>query len=153
MSEIQLIPCSVKDCDGRIWVTQRTTPVNGGIEWRRGDSRRVALVGSLAIKVPRVCNSAEGLACNLKEIERWRQCPKYCPIIWWGCDGRVVVMSRAAPVTPREADQILRDSDVLESDYTFCPMIPGDHTAQVELNENNVGVVAGRFVILDFGDP
>jgi hypothetical protein len=112
-------------------------------------------VGSLAVKTPRRANFDEGLACNLQEIARWQLCPKYCPILWWGCDGRAVIMRRATSATLPEVKSIMDSAlgEDFEAEYTFCPMIPKNHTVQGELNERNIGIVDGRFVILDYGDP
>jgi hypothetical protein len=63
-------------------------------------------------------------------------------------------MRRAGLVTSGESKLIRRSAfSNFETEYTFCPMILGNHTVQGELNERNLGVVDGRFVVLDYGDP
>jgi len=59
-------------------------------------------------------------------------------------------MQRAAPLTQTEAD-ILRD---LEADPAFpdCDNSPPTKWLQGELRVSGLGLVEGRYVIIDYGD-
>ena len=111
----------------------------------RGDFRRVFLIGSFALKTPRLRRLAAGLRCNRWEREMWQVWrakfgwPNLCPILFADWAGLLVVMPRAdQPVTEREAHEAL-----------------GDHYPDItsESKRADFGRVGYRVVVLDYGLP
>lgn len=107
-----------------------------GCYWRpwpqiesKGRYRLVMLVGSAAVKMPKLWRLLEGLRCSRREAQRWRSrrddrlcCVRRC---WLG--GLLLVMDRAEPVS---ADEFWRLEEVGEIDlliYSFDHETKADH--------------------------
>ena len=109
-----------------------------------GVFRRVFLVGSYAVKTPRLHNFTMGLRSNRWEREMWFYWqPRFrwktlCPVLWADPLGLVVVMPRATQSVSQEKVDALPD---------YYP----DITA--EAKHEDYGVVVGQIVALDYGLP
>ena len=78
-----------------------------------GETRRVFLVGTDAIKLPRMANLTAGLRCNRWEREMWRKWRSkfawatLCPVLFADPIGLFLVMPRAEqPVEKAEVDAL-----------------------------------------------
>jgi hypothetical protein len=119
--------------------------ISKGRALREGVYRRVFLIGSLAVKTPRLHQLAAGLRCNRWEREMWRVWrpkfgwPNLCPILFADRVGFFVVMPRAdRPATEQEAHEAL-----------------GDHYPEItsDTKPAGFGKVGYRVVVLDYGLP
>lgn len=110
----------------------------------RGVFRRVFLLGSFAVKTPRLQHFAMGMRSNRWEREMWLywqprfQWTTLCPVLWADPLGLVVVMSRAEQPVPQEMVDELPD---------YYP----DITA--ETKHDDYGILDGQIVALDYGLP
>lgn len=111
-----------------------------------GATRVVWLLGNVAIKLPRPQswkNFLLGLIANMQEREfslaGW---PELCPVLWSVPGGWLVVMRRAAPM-----------SEKLFADFDFDAFVQkGDYYVPVEPKVENLGVLDGRVVAVDYGN-
>lgn len=114
-----------------------------------GASRRVVLIGRLAVKFPRVSSwlrMRQGQRCNLAELKEWRlrRYPHLCPILFADPLGLVVVMQRAEPVSFEEFDRWTESPD--------WPYIPHVVRAPFEMKHTDAGRLPdGRLVMVDYG--
>ena len=129
------------------------------MEWiqiRKGQSRLVLLVGSVAIKILHIKRESEltrcgqvrqGLRCNRAERAAWvrngKRYPNLCPILASLPGGWLVVMQRATPMTLAEFEEWY------ESDE--WPHFPGEESPY-ELKHEDAGKLAcGKRVMVDYG--
>jgi hypothetical protein len=111
-----------------------------------GATRRVVLLGPLALKLPRArygwAPFLRGLLCNMQEVAfsgtGW---PELCPVLWRVPGGFLVVMRRARPLTDAEWFGL----DV--AGFKYGP----DYDVPVECKRDSFGVVDGRVVAVDYG--
>lgn len=112
----------------------------------QGVTRHVLLVGSVAIKVPRVSEwrlFLLGLLANMQEAifskTRW---PELCPVLWHVPGGWLVVMRRARVLTDDEFAALDLESWVDRGDY----VIPA------EVKPDSFGYLDGQLVAVDYGN-
>jgi len=111
----------------------------------KGAFRRVLLIGSLAVKTPRLRRLAAGLRCNRWEREMWRVWrptfgwPNLCPILFADPAGLIVVMPRA--------DQAVSEQEAREA--------LGNHYSEITSKSKpaEFGRLGYRVVVLDYGLP
>jgi hypothetical protein len=110
---------------------------------RHGASRTVLLVGSLAVKLPRLGNGWRpflwGLLSNIAEREAGRDAhPWLCPVLWSIPGGWCVVMPRCAPLTAEEWESLAET--------------PGPHheAAGFDFKRSSFGRLGGRLVVFDY---
>lgn len=124
------------------------------LEWRRGASRLVLLVGGVAIKAPCIKRESvlsrwgqvqQGRNCNRAERDAWRagKFPHLCPILWADPFGWIVVMRRAAPMSATEFDAWFHSDD--------WPHIPFEPAPYELKNEDAGRLPCGRRVMIDYG--
>lgn len=112
---------------------------------RNGRTRVVILVGTIAIKLPKLNNWLQflsGLSANCREYSRWEinksANPPLCPVLFSSWGGFLNVM--------RRVDRTVYDSEWADLDikslnpYTYNDDIP-----------ENVGYLDGRLVMIDYG--
>lgn len=100
-----------------------------------GCTRRVLLIGSLAIKWPKVTG---GFKANRYERRRWQTGDvRLCPILFSDPFGLLVIMRRAADLEPVEAWEIIAQTDFSGLPHDTIP--------------ENVGLIDGRLVMVDYG--
>ena len=113
-----------------------------------GCTRRVLLVGSYAVKLPRFGygwrSGLQGLIHNLNEATWSRYCDRYaglCPVVFSLPGGFLNVMQRARPLTSEEWSDFDYEAFVEHDDYRL----------PVENKDDSFGIVAGRIVAVDYG--
>lgn len=97
---------------------------------KKGNTRLVFLVGSVAVKVPTPFSGARqllfGLLANVLEAERWRDWSEHrdhlVPVRWCAPLGLLLVMDRTEPVDEMMSDEMLDRLPFLEVDKW-----PGNH--------------------------
>ena len=133
----------------------RACPISW-IEIRKGQSRLVLLVGSVALKIPHIKRKSElsrcgqvrqGLRCNRAERAAWvrdgKRYPNLCPILASLPGGWLVVMQRATPMTRAEFDEWHDSED--------WPHFPGED-GPYELKHQDAGKLPfGKRVMVDYG--
>jgi hypothetical protein len=120
-------------------------------DFRCGTTRRVALIGTVALKFPK---GRIGKQSNRVEVRTWLTAtPKcrelLCPIIWHLPFGILVVMRRAAPMTEEDAQ---KRRDRLDKPGGF-PDFNSDCGLATEGSASNWGYLDGRSepVAIDYG--
>jgi hypothetical protein len=109
---------------------------------RRGCSRRVTLIGGVAIKVPTLSSwrlFLIGLLGNMLEATWWERTGgdhRLCDVLWCLPGGFVLVMRRALPVSDAQF------GSVNKSDFE---QFTGD------LHAANFGWLGQRLVLVDYG--
>lgn len=124
------------------------------VELHFGTSRVVLLVGSIAVKLPRIKRKSvlsprvqllQGRNCNRAERAAWieNKYPHLCPILWADSRGLVVVMKRASPMSKDDFDAWF--------DSEEWPHLPFEQTP-FELKASDAGrLPCGRPVMVDYG--
>ena len=111
-----------------------------------GVTRRVLLVGSLAIKVPSVTEwrlFLLGLLANMQEAllakTGW---PELCPVLWSVPGGFLIVMRRA---------RVLTDDEFLALDLEHWVQREG-YRIPAEIKSDSFGYLDGDLVAVDYGN-
>ena len=116
------------------------------ILFKYGATRTVILVGSIVIKIPRMCSwklFLHGLLANMQESQfsktGWQE---LCPVLFsiWG--GFCLIMQRAEPLTDFQWSRFSPEHWVKKEDYT----VP------VELKQSSFGMLKGKIVAIDYGN-
>ncbi len=117
-------------------------------EWnKRGITREVFLIGSYAIKIPKLKYGWHkflcGLLANMQETEfsktGWSE---LCPVTFSIPGGWLLIMRRARPLT-------------LDEFLSFDPFKFRDrpeYTVPVEHKQDSFGILDGRIVAIDYGN-
>ena len=113
---------------------------------KAGVTRRVLLVGNLAIKFPRWYswkNFLLGLLANMQEVKfsatGW---PELCPVIFSLPGGFMVVMRRATEMT---------DDEFMARDMAYW-IDRGNYVVPAEIKADSFGWLDGRLVAIDYGN-
>ncbi len=126
---------------------QRAPGSRRWIEFHRGSTRGVLLLGSIAIKVPRLHAPLRGAWCNRKERRiHGEGHPALCPIICADPIGIFVVMRRVEPMS-----QEYFDSHVLDLMHLIDRPNRRDHLP-VEMKASSFGWLDGRIVAIDYAE-
>lgn len=116
--------------------------------WNRdGVTREVLLVGSWAVKLPKLTYGwrlfLQGLLANMQERQfaaaKW---PELCPVIWGLPGGWLLVMRRAEPMTDAEWTKFDPERFCDRRDYR----VPAEH------KRDSFGKLNGRIVVVDYGN-
>jgi hypothetical protein len=121
-------------------------------EIKQGRSRLVVLFGAYAMKFARTDEAerfADGVEANRLEASRWSTMiepalrERLCPVLFAQPPYDMIVMQRAAPIPPGDFDhaKAYRLSEG-EAESINC-----------EIKEADWGVLDGRWVVVDYGNP
>lgn len=112
------------------------------IDFKRGITREVVLIGKYALKFPSIRSwwlFLEGLQCNMNEVSRETCSDKFCPISMSIPGGFLVVMKRCDPYT----------------EWTYEGMqqfySSNECHAFVENKQCSFGYLGDRLVAVDYG--
>ena len=122
------------------------------IRFAEGCSRRVAILGQVAVKLAK---GRRGRRCNLYEAGVWERNQAHpkrslhlCPVLWCSRRGVVLIMRAAEPV-PADFDIRIFDKQVGDWwDYS-----PGGDAWPCEPKAADWGVLDGRIVSIDYAAP
>lgn len=111
-----------------------------------GVTRKVFLVGSLAIKIPATVEwrlFLLGLLANMQEA-KWSHTgwPELCPVLWSVPGGFFLVMRRARVLTDEEFLVLDMERWVQQENYT----VPA------EIKSDSFGYLDGKLVAVDYGN-
>jgi hypothetical protein len=119
------------------------------MKWISGRRRHVLLTKRFAIKFPVVTlglrGFKDGLSSNADETQRYaaRVGNRLCPVLL-SIGNLVIVMSRAKPLPERVFRRLFKTK---EADH------PRWWGREIEVTRENLGVINGRIVAIDYGGP